>query len=63
MSVTIDEGPHDGPDRIGEPEHSPKRSFGEHISHITKAFSTREGLIGDYDYGKLSCSVVGRLFY
>ena len=51
MAVTINDGPQDLPDRIG-PESSPKRSFGEHIQHITKAFTTRRGLIGDYDYGE-----------
>jgi hypothetical protein len=53
MVVTIDQGPHDGPDMIIPPnEASPKRSFGEHISHIFKAFTTRNGLVGDYDYGE-----------
>ncbi|KAF4631878.1 hypothetical protein G7Y89_g6255 [Cudoniella acicularis] len=52
MSVTIDNGPMDGPDQI-TPEHSPKRSFGEHVQHITKAFTTKQGLVGTYDYGFL----------
>ncbi|PQE28990.1 purine permease protein [Rutstroemia sp. NJR-2017a BBW] len=52
MAVTIDSGPHDGPDTIG-PEHSPKRSFGERVHHLVKAFSTKEGLIGNYDYAFL----------
>ncbi|CAG8972518.1 hypothetical protein HYALB_00001210 [Hymenoscyphus albidus] len=52
MSVTIDNGPMDGPDQI-VPEHSPKRSFGEHIQHIVKAFTTKEGLVGTYDYAFL----------
>ena len=50
MSVTINDGPQDAPDRIG-PEHSPKRSFGEHLKHISAAFTTKQGLIGTYDYG------------
>ena len=50
MSVTIDNGPQDAPDHIG-PEFSPKRSFGEHMQHIFKAFTTKKGLIGTYDYG------------
>jgi hypothetical protein len=63
MAVTIDQGPHDGPDMIIPPnEASPKRSFGEHISHIFKAFTTKDGLVGDYDYGELpriwECGVV-----
>jgi hypothetical protein len=56
MAVTIDQGPHDGPDMIiPANEASPKRSFGEHISHIFKAFTTKDGLVGDYDYGELPC--------
>ncbi len=51
MSYTVNDGPQDVPDRI-EPEHAPKRSFGEHIQHITQAFTTRHGLIGNYDYGE-----------
>jgi hypothetical protein len=63
MAVTIDQGPHDGPDVIiPANEASPKRSFGEHISHIFKAFTTKDGLVGDYDYGELphiwECAVV-----
>jgi NCS2 family nucleobase:cation symporter-2 len=50
MAVTIDQGPHDGPDTIVPGEHPPKRSFAEHSRHIVKAFTTKEGLIGDYDY-------------
>ena len=50
MSANIDVGPHDGPDRIG-PEYSEKRSFSQHISHIVKAFTTKDGLVGNYDYG------------
>lgn len=52
MSVNIDNGPQDAPDRIG-PEDSPKRGFGEHVQHIVKAFTTKQGLIGTYDYGML----------
>jgi NCS2 family nucleobase:cation symporter-2 len=51
MSVTIDDGPQDLPDRIVPNESSPKRSFGEHIHHIVRAFTTKQGLIGTYDYG------------
>lgn len=50
MAVNIDDGPQDAPDRIG-PEHSEKRSFKEHASHVVKAFTTKEGLVGTYDYG------------
>lgn len=51
MGVTLDQGPMDGPDQIG-PDYSPKRTPKEHLSHIVKAFTTKQGLIGDYDYGK-----------
>lgn len=47
--MTLDDGPQDAPDRIG-PDYSPQRTFSEHISHIYKAFTTKEGLIGQYDY-------------
>lgn len=56
MAVTIDQGPQDAPDMIvPHNETPPKRTFGEHISHIVKAFTTKEGLVGDYDYGKQPC--------
>lgn len=32
---------------------SPKRSMGDRLSGLRKTFFTREGLIGDYDYGFL----------
>ncbi|KAJ4291799.1 hypothetical protein N0V90_009694 [Kalmusia sp. IMI 367209] len=40
------------PDRIG-PDHGPKRSFGEKVRRFMKAFTTKEGLIGTYDYAFL----------
>jgi hypothetical protein len=44
----------DGPDMIiPANEASPKRTIGEHFSHIFKAFTTKEGLIGSYDYAFL----------
>ena len=42
----------DSPDTIG-PETTPKRSFSEKGRRMIKAFTTKEGLIGDYDYGFL----------
>lgn len=39
-------------DRIG-PDYGPKRSFGEKARRAFKAFTTKEGLIGSYDYGFL----------
>lgn len=53
MSVTIDDGPQDLPDQItlSNSESSPKRSLGEHVKHIVRAFTTKQGLIGTYDYG------------
>lgn len=51
MAYTANDGPQDLPDRIGD-ETSPKRSIVQHVSHITKAFTTKQGLIGTYDYGE-----------
>ncbi|KAG9764274.1 Xanthine/uracil permease, partial [Aureobasidium melanogenum] len=42
----------DSPDTIG-PETTPKRSFSEKGRRLIKAFTTKEGLVGDYDYGFL----------
>lgn len=39
----------DGADHIG-PDHGPKRSVGDRARGVVKALSTKEGLIGDYDY-------------
>ena len=60
MSVTIDDGPQDLPDRIApsNSESSPKRSFGEHVRHIVRAFTTKQGLIGTYDYGNNFLEIV-----
>lgn len=55
MAVTIDEGPMDGPNQIG-PDYSEKRTKKEHMQHIVKAFTTKQGLIGNYDYGKNTLS-------
>jgi hypothetical protein len=35
------------------PKHAPRRSFGERLGSIKNAFTTRQGLLGDYDYGFL----------
>lgn len=51
MAVTIDQGPLDGPDNIG-PDYGPKRTKKESLQAIVKAFTTKEGLIGTYDYGE-----------
>jgi uric acid-xanthine permease len=40
------------PDRIG-PDTTPKRTFADHLNRARKTFFTKEGLIGDYDYGFL----------
>ncbi|KAJ5225716.1 Purine permease [Penicillium chermesinum] len=42
----------DGPDQIG-PDYRPKRTVGDQVRAIVKKFTTREGLIGDYDYAHL----------
>ncbi|KAH7379525.1 permease family-domain-containing protein [Pyrenochaeta sp. MPI-SDFR-AT-0127] len=39
-------------DRIG-PDTTPKRSFGEKVRRFGKAFTTKDGLIGKYDYAFL----------
>jgi len=56
MSVTINDGPQDAPDRIG-PDYAPQRTRKEHFQHIVSAFTTKRGLIGTYDYGKLQLSI------
>ncbi|TGZ82519.1 Xanthine/uracil permease [Ascodesmis nigricans] len=40
------------PDVIG-PDHHPKKSFGDRVRGVVHAFTTKDGLIGDYDYGFL----------
>jgi len=45
-------GPDDGPDRIG-PDTSRKQTWAENGRKLVKAFTTRDGLVGDYDYGFL----------
>lgn len=42
----------DGPDQIG-PDLRPKRTLADRWRGIVKTFTTREGLIGDYDYAHL----------
>ncbi|KAI5195783.1 purine permease [Aureobasidium subglaciale] len=42
----------DSPDTIGA-ETTPKQSFSEKGRRLFKAFTTKEGLVGDYDYGFL----------
>ncbi|KAJ5214728.1 hypothetical protein N7449_001897 [Penicillium cf. viridicatum] len=42
----------DGPDQIG-PDHTPKRTISDKVRYAVKTFTTREGLLGDYDYGYL----------
>ncbi|KAL1987254.1 hypothetical protein VTN96DRAFT_4282 [Rasamsonia emersonii] len=42
----------DGPDQIG-PSVAPKRTISDKFRRIVKAFTTKEGLVGDYDYGFL----------
>ncbi|THV49227.1 hypothetical protein BGAL_0205g00040 [Botrytis galanthina] len=52
MAVTIDSGPQDGPDRIVS-ENSRERTMGERLRGTVKAFTTKEGLVGNYDYAFL----------
>ncbi|KAL4914103.1 permease family-domain-containing protein [Aspergillus aurantiobrunneus] len=42
----------DGPDQIG-PDLSPKRTFRDRIRRTLNAFTTKDGLVGDYDYAFL----------
>ncbi|KAJ5907269.1 uncharacterized protein N7473_004185 [Penicillium subrubescens] len=42
----------DGPDTI-VPDSNPKLTVGRRVRRIAKKFTTKEGLIGDYDYGFL----------
>lgn len=35
------------------PGHAPKRSFGERLNGVKNAFTTKHGLLGDYDYAFL----------
>ncbi|KAJ5263855.1 hypothetical protein N7478_011460 [Penicillium angulare] len=42
----------DGPDQIG-PDQSPKRTYRDKLGRFVRAFTTRKGLIGDYDYAFL----------
>jgi hypothetical protein len=35
------------------PEHSRSRSFGDRLTGVKHAFTTRQGLLGDYDYSFL----------
>jgi hypothetical protein len=41
-----------GPSQI-VPEHTPRRSFSGRLAGVKHAFTTRQGLLGDYDYGFL----------
>ncbi|KAJ5080909.1 hypothetical protein N7456_013619 [Penicillium angulare] len=42
----------DGPDQIG-PDQSPRRTYRDKLGSFVRAFTTRKGLIGDYDYAFL----------
>jgi hypothetical protein len=42
----------DGPDTIG-PDSHPAKSLGQRLQRVRNAFTTREGLIGNYDYAFL----------
>ncbi|PLB41854.1 nucleobase:cation symporter-2 family protein [Aspergillus candidus] len=42
----------DGPDQIG-PDYRPRRTLADQFRRIVRTFTTREGLIGDYDYAFL----------
>jgi NCS2 family nucleobase:cation symporter-2 len=42
----------DGPEQIG-PDLSPKRTFRDRLRRTVHAFTTKDGLVGDYDYAFL----------
>ncbi|CRG86923.1 Purine permease [Talaromyces islandicus] len=42
----------DGPDQIG-PDHGPKRSVADHCRRAVRTLTTKDGLVGDYDYAFL----------
>ncbi|EAW12001.1 nucleobase:cation symporter-2 family protein [Aspergillus clavatus NRRL 1] len=42
----------EGPDRIG-PDHSPKRTLRDRARRVVKTWTTKEGLVGDYNYAYL----------
>lgn len=42
----------DGPDQIG-PDLSPKRTLRDRLRRTVNAFTTKDGLVGDYDYAFL----------
>ncbi|KAJ5466670.1 Purine permease [Penicillium diatomitis] len=42
----------DGPDQIG-PDHGPRRTVGDKLRRVVKTFTTRDGLLGNYDYAYL----------
>ncbi|KAF4944547.1 hypothetical protein F66182_18655, partial [Fusarium sp. NRRL 66182] len=42
----------DGPDRIG-PDTGPKRTISDRFGRFVRSFTTKEGLIGEYDYAML----------
>ncbi|KAI2788225.1 Purine permease [Penicillium oxalicum] len=42
----------DGPDQIG-PDHRPGRTVGDKFRRVVKTFTTRDGLLGSYDYAYL----------
>ncbi|KAL3421261.1 purine permease [Phlyctema vagabunda] len=49
-----DHGPQDAPDQIGpDTQHKPRRTVGGMSRSIVKSFTTKDGLIGNYDYGYL----------
>ena len=52
MSTSTNYVKDDSPDTI-TPHHAPKRSFGEKCKRLGRAFTTKDGLIGTYDYAFL----------
>ncbi|KAJ5557147.1 Purine permease [Penicillium frequentans] len=50
--MSLHDGPMDAPDQIG-PVQTPKRTIGEQIRRAVKTFTTKDGLIGNYNYAYL----------
>lgn len=56
MSLAID-GPQDAPDTI-VPEQPRRRNFGQRVTDVKQKLTTRQGLLGDYNYGELCCTAL-----
>lgn len=53
MTASTDYVKDDHPDQIVPPNETPKQTWAETGRHVVKAFTTKDGLVGDYDYAFL----------